>query len=163
MKRRPDDQIYALKKVKIQNLSDREKENALNEVRILASIRNPCVAAYKEAFFDEASSSLWYVNKWKSEVRPPSFTLYNVIKTVSGTNSSIVQHCYGVCGRWRRLLAHNYKQATEKIHEREAYMEDNNLGCTWSESPPRTQNSPQRHEKCKHLPLLGPDGKTWRS
>jgi NIMA (never in mitosis gene a)-related kinase 1/4/5 len=50
---------YALKKVKIQSLSEREKVNALNEVRILASIKNPFVAAYKEAFFDEPSSSLW--------------------------------------------------------------------------------------------------------
>ena len=59
VKRKTDDQIYALKKVKIQNLSDREKENALNEVRILASIKNPYVASYKEAFFDEQSSTLW--------------------------------------------------------------------------------------------------------
>ncbi|CDW78008.1 protein kinase domain containing protein [Stylonychia lemnae] len=41
------------------NLSDREKENALNEVRILASIKHKNVAAYKQAFFDEPSSSLW--------------------------------------------------------------------------------------------------------
>lgn len=33
-----DQQIYALKKVKMGKLSDKEKENALNEVRILASI-----------------------------------------------------------------------------------------------------------------------------
>ena len=59
VKRQEDNQIYALKKVKIQNLSDREKENALNEVRILASIKNPFVAAYKQAFFDEPSNSLW--------------------------------------------------------------------------------------------------------
>lgn len=59
VKRLEDEQIYALKKVKIQNLSKREKENALNEVRILASIKNTFVAAYKQAFFDEASSSLW--------------------------------------------------------------------------------------------------------
>lgn len=59
VKRQEDGQIYALKKVKIQNLSDREKENALNEVRILASIKNPFVAAYKQAFFDEPSNSLW--------------------------------------------------------------------------------------------------------
>ena len=50
---------YALKKVSIKELSDREKENALNEVRILASIKNPFVAAYKEAFFDEPTNSLW--------------------------------------------------------------------------------------------------------
>jgi NIMA (never in mitosis gene a)-related kinase len=37
--RRGEDQaVYALKKVKMLNLSDKEKENALNEVRILASI-----------------------------------------------------------------------------------------------------------------------------
>ena len=59
VKRLEDEEIYALKKVKIQNLSDREKENALNEVRILASIKNNYVAAYKEAFFDKTSSSLW--------------------------------------------------------------------------------------------------------
>jgi NIMA (never in mitosis gene a)-related kinase 1/4/5 len=50
---------YALKKVKISHLSDREKENALNEVRILASIKHKNVASYKQAFFDEPSSSLW--------------------------------------------------------------------------------------------------------
>jgi NIMA (never in mitosis gene a)-related kinase len=31
---------YALKKVKMGKLSDKEKENALNEVRILASIQH---------------------------------------------------------------------------------------------------------------------------
>jgi NIMA (never in mitosis gene a)-related kinase 1/4/5 len=59
VKRLEDGLDYALKKVKIESLSVREKENALNEVRILASIRNPFVAGYKQAFFDEASSSLW--------------------------------------------------------------------------------------------------------
>lgn len=41
------------------NLSEKEKENALNEVRILASISQPNVISYKEAFIDETSSSLW--------------------------------------------------------------------------------------------------------
>jgi NIMA (never in mitosis gene a)-related kinase len=40
-------------------LSDKEKENALNEVRILASIKHPNICSYKEAFIDEPSSSLW--------------------------------------------------------------------------------------------------------
>jgi Protein kinase domain. len=43
------------------SLSDKEKLNALNEVRILASIRHPNMIAYKEAFLDEASNSLWYL------------------------------------------------------------------------------------------------------
>lgn len=40
VKRKSDMQIYALKKVRMMNLSTKEKENALNEVRILASIQN---------------------------------------------------------------------------------------------------------------------------
>ena len=59
MRRAEDQAVYALKKVKMLNLSDKEKENALNEVRILASINHSNVIAYKEAFIDEPSSSLW--------------------------------------------------------------------------------------------------------
>ena len=59
VRRVSDNNLYALKKVRMQKLSDKEKENALNEVRILASIRHPNIVAYKEAFIDEASSSLW--------------------------------------------------------------------------------------------------------
>ena len=55
MKRIADGDFYALKKVRMQKLSDKEKENALNEVRILASIKHPNIVAYKEAFIDEAS------------------------------------------------------------------------------------------------------------
>ena len=33
VKRQGDEEVYALKKVKMLNLSDKEKENALNEVR----------------------------------------------------------------------------------------------------------------------------------
>ena len=52
--RRLDDQEqYALKKVKMLKLSMKEKENALNEVRILASIRHPNVAGYHEAFYED--------------------------------------------------------------------------------------------------------------
>ena len=59
MKRLADKEIYALKKVKMGKLSDKEMENALNEVRILASIKHPNICSYKEAFIDESSSSLW--------------------------------------------------------------------------------------------------------
>ena len=39
-------------------LSEKEKENALNEVRILASIRHPNIASYKEAFFEADTNML---------------------------------------------------------------------------------------------------------
>ena len=60
VKRLKDGLVYALKKVRMLNLSEKEKENALSEVRILASISNPNIIAYKEAFVDESSQSLWY-------------------------------------------------------------------------------------------------------
>jgi NIMA (never in mitosis gene a)-related kinase len=53
VKRVTDGQIYALKKCNLGALKPKEKENALNEIRILASINSPYVISYKEAFFDE--------------------------------------------------------------------------------------------------------------
>ena len=56
-----DRAIYAMKKVKMQKLSSKEKENALNEVRILASINHQNVIGYKEAFFEDATNTLCVV------------------------------------------------------------------------------------------------------
>ena len=61
VKRIADNNIYALKKVKLLKLSNREKTNALNEVRILASVKSNFVISYKEAFFDEKESCLGIV------------------------------------------------------------------------------------------------------
>jgi len=47
VKRLSDQHEYALKKVKLLQLTDKEKENALNEVRILASIEHANVIGYK--------------------------------------------------------------------------------------------------------------------
>jgi NIMA (never in mitosis gene a)-related kinase len=58
VKRNVDNKIYALKKVKLLNLSEKEKENSLNEVRILASVKSNFVVSYKEAFFDEKDNTL---------------------------------------------------------------------------------------------------------
>ena len=64
VKRKEDSKIYALKKVKLQNLSEKEKENSLNEVRILASVKSTFVIAYKEAFIDEKDQSLCIVMEY---------------------------------------------------------------------------------------------------
>lgn len=56
-----DQSIYALKKVKMGKLSQKEKENALNEVRILASVEHETIIGYKEAFFEDATSCLCLV------------------------------------------------------------------------------------------------------
>jgi hypothetical protein len=42
-----DGQEYALKKVKMSMLKEKEKHNSLNEVRLLASIEDEHIVAYK--------------------------------------------------------------------------------------------------------------------
>ena len=53
--RKQDGKVYSLKKVRIiEGLSDKERENSVNEVRILASINNnENVIGYYEAFMDQ--------------------------------------------------------------------------------------------------------------
>jgi NIMA (never in mitosis gene a)-related kinase len=65
--RNNDGLVYALKKIKMGNLSDKEKENSLNEVRILASIDHPYIVSYKEAFIDEESSSLCIIMEYADD------------------------------------------------------------------------------------------------
>ena len=67
VRRIEDDQLYALKKVKIQSLSLKEKQNALNEVRILASVNSPFVISYKESFIDEKDLTLCIVMEYADE------------------------------------------------------------------------------------------------
>ena len=64
VRRKEDSKIYALKKVNLVNLSQKEKENSLNEVRILASVKSTFVIAYKEAFIDESDQSLCIVMEY---------------------------------------------------------------------------------------------------
>ena len=45
-------------------LTDKEKQNALNEVRILASIQHPNIISYKESFFEDKTSTLCIVMEY---------------------------------------------------------------------------------------------------
>ena len=58
VKRKADGNIYAMKRVKISQLNSKERENALNEVRILASLTHQNIIGYKQAFFEEDSKTL---------------------------------------------------------------------------------------------------------
>lgn len=64
VRRLSDSRIYALKKVKLSNLKEKEKRNALNEIRFLASIKHPNVISYKEAFFDDSKQFLCLVMEY---------------------------------------------------------------------------------------------------
>ena len=58
VKRKKDSKIYALKSVILSNLSKNQQESSVNEVRILASVHHQNVISYKEAFWDDNTSSL---------------------------------------------------------------------------------------------------------
>ena len=59
-----DNKEYALKKVRLLKMDKKEVQNALNEVRLLASIKNPFICCYKEAFIDHSSDSLCIVMEY---------------------------------------------------------------------------------------------------
>ena len=58
VKRKQDKKIQAMKQVPIIGLSKKEKNNAFNEVRILASLSHKNIIGYKEAFYDNNSETL---------------------------------------------------------------------------------------------------------
>jgi NIMA (never in mitosis gene a)-related kinase len=57
------------------SLKEKEKANALNEVRIIASIRHPNIICFKECFIDEELECLWYFLKSES----PKALLWNML------------------------------------------------------------------------------------
>lgn len=61
VRRKSDYKIYALKKVSFSKLNPKEKENSLNEIRILASISNKNIIEYKESFYDNDNNCLCLV------------------------------------------------------------------------------------------------------
>merc|ERR1719265_1982998 len=64
VQRLADGEIYALKMVKLPKLKSKEKQNALNEVRLLASVQHENIIAYKEAFYDDHSACLCIVTEF---------------------------------------------------------------------------------------------------
>ena len=67
VKRNIDGQEYAMKRVKIIQLNEKEKENALNEIRILASLNHKNIIGYNEAFFDQISRTLNIVMEYAND------------------------------------------------------------------------------------------------
>ena len=57
-----DGQEYALKELEIKTMNQRERDDALNEVRLLASIKHPHTIRYYDAFFD--SDKLYIVTEF---------------------------------------------------------------------------------------------------
>jgi NIMA (never in mitosis gene a)-related kinase len=55
VKRKQDNQFYAIKDVNIKKLQPREREDALNEIRIMASIKHKNIVRYCDAFVEKDS------------------------------------------------------------------------------------------------------------
>ena len=102
VKRKTDHSLYAMKRVKLANLNTKERENALNEVKILSSINHPNLIAFKEAFLEDDSKILNLVMEYaddgdieakiklKSEERsffPENEVWSFLIQTISGLKS----------------------------------------------------------------------------
>ena len=65
--RKSDRKIYAMKRINIAKMDPKEREGALNEIRILASLSHPNIIGYKEAFFDEMSKTLNIVMEYADD------------------------------------------------------------------------------------------------
>ena len=67
VKRKKDGNIYAMKRVKFGAMSSKEKDNAVNEIRILASVQHANIIGYKESFYDEESKTLNIIMDYADE------------------------------------------------------------------------------------------------
>ena len=78
VKRKFDGKTYAMKRIKIVQLSEKEKENSLNEIRILASLSHKNIIGYKDAFFDKKSKTLNVVMEFANDGDIYSKIKYNL-------------------------------------------------------------------------------------
>lgn len=56
--------MYALKKVQLSSLKKKDIDNSFNEIWILASLQNPNIIQFKEAFVDSENKHLCIVMEY---------------------------------------------------------------------------------------------------
>ncbi|CAK56711.1 unnamed protein product (macronuclear) [Paramecium tetraurelia] len=66
VQRKSDGQYYAMKKVNISQQTYKERENALNEIRILASLDSPYIVEFKDSFLDSEGKTLYVIMEFAS-------------------------------------------------------------------------------------------------
>ena len=64
VKRKKDSQIYAMKRINLPKSPMKEKEAALNEIRLLASLSHPNIIGYKETFCDIHTGDLCIIMEY---------------------------------------------------------------------------------------------------
>jgi len=81
VRRASDKMDYAMKSIKMGALSAKERDNAVNEIRFLASLNCPEIIGYKEAFYDEKTNVLNIIMEYM-----PGGDLLNKIKSLKKKN-----------------------------------------------------------------------------
>ena len=89
VKRKFDGKVYAMKRIKLVQLSDKDKENSLNEIRILASLSHKNIIGYKDAFFDNNSKTLNIVMEFADDGDIAS-KIKNKLRTKSHFDEDII-------------------------------------------------------------------------
>jgi len=89
VKRKENQKIYAIKRIKLINLGEKEKQNSFNEVRLLASFSHPNIIGYKEVFFYDKSSTLNIVMEYADDGNLTTKIKDNIKKHVQFEESTI--------------------------------------------------------------------------
>ena len=88
-----------MKQIKLMQLNAKEKDNALNEVRLLASIDSPNIISYKKAFFEEFGSTLCILMEYADGGDlAVSFILVRV--SSNGRRTSVTSSLRTSSGKW---------------------------------------------------------------
>ena len=125
--RKKDNRIYALKSVILEKLSKKQQENSVNEVRILASINHPNVIGYKEAFWDEKSSTLNIVMEYADGGDLQS--KINIMKNENGFfNESLIWH-YSIQMIQGLKALHDKKIMHRDLKSANIFLVKENLQC----------------------------------
>ena len=72
------------------SLGEKEKQNALNEIRLLASMQHPNVVQYKESFIDESTQALCLVMEYADDGDLTQKITEHVRKGTSFTGDQII-------------------------------------------------------------------------
>lgn len=108
--------MYALKRIKIGTLDEKDKKNTLNEVRILASLRHPNIIsrhnlpAYRDAFFDERAKEFCIVTDYAD-----GGDLFEYIKSVTKMKATFKEDVVWVYLK-QILAALRYLHAKKVVH-----------------------------------------------
>ena len=96
VKKKNDDSLYLLKTFYLSLLDKKSKQRAINEIKIISSLKHPNIVEFKESFFDKSSNTLNLVTEYpikgklsdkinfciKNEMHLEETTIWNIITQI---------------------------------------------------------------------------------